>query len=69
MSNFGNAKKLCLFSLTRQNKIHGLTLADQGWIGPMILKNLRIRTGSDSNFADQDWARTEKFHSLLISDA
>jgi len=26
----------------------------------------RIRTGSDSIFANQDWIRTEKFHSLLI---
>jgi len=30
-------------------------------------KILGIRTGSDSTFADQDWTRTEKFHSLLIS--
>jgi len=28
---------------------------------------LRIRTGSDSILSDQDWTRTEKFHSLLIS--
>jgi len=27
----------------------------------------RIRTGSDSIFADQDWTRTEKFVSPLIS--
>jgi len=43
----------------------------------MIL-HWRIRTGSDQNFADQDWiglilsgqdwTRTEKFHSPLISD-
>jgi len=26
-----------------------------------------IRTGSDSIFADQDWTRTKKFHSPLIS--
>jgi len=63
MLNFGNAKKLCLFCL----KIHGLTLADQDWIGLVIFKNMRIRTGSDSNFADQDWTQTEKFHSPLIS--
>ena len=30
-------------------------------------KILRIRTGSDSIFADQDWTRTEKFASPLIS--
>jgi len=28
---------------------------------------LRIRTGSDSILSDQDWTRTEKFHSPLIS--
>ena len=33
----------------------------------MISKSLRIRTGSDSNLSDQDWTRTEKFHSPLIS--
>jgi len=41
----------------RQNKIHDFTLADQDWIGRMSFKN----------FADQDWTRTEKFHSPLIS--
>ena len=45
MLNFGKAEKLCLFCLMRQNKIHGFTLADQEWIGPMIIKN----------FADHDW--------------
>ena len=30
-------------------------------------KILRIRTGSDSIFLDQDWTRTEKFGSPLIS--
>ena len=30
-------------------------------------KILRIRTGSDSIVLDQDWTRTEKFHSPLIS--
>jgi len=34
----------------------------------MILKNFADMTGSDIFFADQDWTRTEKFHSLLISD-
>jgi len=31
-------------------------------------KILRIRTGSDSISSDQNWTRTEKFHSSLISD-
>ena len=30
-------------------------------------KILQIRTGSHSIFADQDWTRTEKFYSSLIS--
>jgi len=30
-------------------------------------KILRIRTGSDSILSDEDWTRTEKFHSPLIS--
>jgi len=38
--------------------IHDVTLADQDRIGMMIFKN----------FADQDWTRTKKFHSPLISD-
>ena len=50
----------------RQNKIYGFAWADQDWIGLMIFKNLRIRSGSDSTSADQDWTRTEKFHSPLI---
>jgi len=29
----------------RQNKIHGFTLADQDWIGPLIFKK----------YADKDW--------------
>jgi len=48
-------------------KIHAFTLVDQDWIGLMSFKNLRIRTGSDSVLSDQDWTRTEKFHSPLIS--
>jgi len=32
----------------------------------MVLRG-RIRTGSDSIYVDQDWTRTEKFHSPLIS--
>jgi len=31
-------------------------------------KILQIRTWLDSTSADQDWTRTEKFHSPLISD-
>ena len=33
----------------------------------MIFKNFADRTGSDSILSDQDWTRTEKFHSPLIS--
>jgi len=58
MLNFGNAKKLCLFCLMRQNKMHGLTLADQDWIGPVIFKN----------FADQDWIGIKICGSGLDSD-
>jgi len=36
-------------------------------MGPMIIKNLRIRVGSDSIVSDQNWTRTEKFYSPLIS--
>jgi len=43
--NFGNARRLSLFCLMRQNKIHGFTWTDQDWIGLIIFKN----------FADQDW--------------
>jgi len=32
----------------------------------MILRR-RVRTGSDSIFVEQDWTRTEKFHSALVS--
>jgi len=46
-------------------KIQYFTWADQDRIGLMILD----RTGSDSILSDQDWTRTEKFHSLLISGA
>jgi len=65
--NFGNAKRLYLFCLLRQNKIHGFTWADQDWIGPIIFKILLIRSGTKSIFADQDWTRSEKFHSPFIS--
>jgi len=42
----------------RQNKIHGLTLADQDWIGPVIFKNI----------ADQDWIGFKFCRSGLDSD-
>jgi len=66
--NFGNSKRLPIFCLMRENKIHGFTWADWDWIGLMISKILRIRTGSDSISADQDSTLTEKLHSSLISD-
>jgi len=68
--NFGNAENLCLFCLMRQNKIaymvlHGRIRTGADWWFSKILRN---RTGSDSICVDQDWTRTEKSHSLLISD-
>ena len=48
--------------------MHDFTLADQDWIGLIIFKNLRTRTGSDSILSDQDWTRTKIFHSPFISD-
>jgi len=48
-------------------KRHDFKRADQDWIGLMIFKNLRIRTGSDSILSNQDWTQTEKFFSPLIS--
>jgi len=47
--------------------MNDFTLADQDWIGLMIFKNLRIRAGSDSISSDQDWTRTEKLQSPLVS--
>jgi len=35
----------------------------------MIFKNFADQDWSDSILSDQDWTRTEKFHSPLISDA
>jgi len=58
MLNFGNTKKLCLFSTMRQNSIRGFTQADQDWMGPMIFKN----------FADQDWIGFNFCGSGLDSD-
>ena len=55
------------FASWRKIKIHDFTLANQDWIGLMIFKNLRIRPGSDSISLVQDWTRTEKFYSPLIS--
>jgi len=43
------------------------TLADQDWIRLMIFKKFAVRTGSYSISSDQDWIRTEKFCSPLIS--
>jgi len=47
--------------------IHDFALADQDRIGLMISKNFGDRTGSDSILSNQDWTRTEKFLSPLIS--
>jgi len=58
MLNFGNAKKLCLFCLMRQDNIHGFTSADQDWIRLTIFKN----------FADQDWIGLNFCGSGLDSD-
>ena len=40
---------------------------DQDWSDWWFSKILRIRTGSDSILSDQDWTRTKKFYSPLIS--
>jgi len=48
MLNFGNAKNLCLFCHKRQNKLHGLTLADQDWIRPVLFQKF-CRSGLDSD--------------------
>jgi len=47
--------------------LHDFSLADQDWIRLMIVKNFADKTGLDSILSDQDWTRTEKFHSPLIS--
>ena len=41
-------------------------MGGQDWIALMILNILRIRSGSDSIFSDQDWTWTEKVRSYLI---
>jgi len=48
--------------------MHDFTLAGQDWIGPIIFKILRIRTRSNSILSGQNWTRTEKFHSPIISE-
>jgi len=35
----------------------------------MIFKNLADQCWSDTIFSDEDWTRTEKFHSPLIFDS
>ena len=58
---------MCPFCLMRQIKymaLYGRIRTGSDW---WFSKVLQIRTGSDSTFADQDWTRTEKFHSSLIS--
>jgi len=42
-------------------------LEDQDWIGLLIFKNFADQDWIGFNFSDQDWTRTEKFHSPLIS--
>jgi len=61
-----NVKNGSVCFASRQNK-HCLEntwfyMGGSGWIGLMILKNLRISTGLDSIFSDQDWTRKENFH-------
>jgi len=48
-------------------KIQDFTLVYQDWIRLMIFKNFADRTGSDTILSNQDWTRTEIFHSPLIS--
>jgi len=65
--NFGNAKRMCLFCLMMQNKMHGFTWAEQDWIGLIIFKNFADQDWIRYIFCRQDWTWTEKFHSPLIS--
>ena len=44
-------------------------MADQDWIGLMILKKFADQDWIGFNFIGQDWTRTETFHSPLISDS
>jgi len=48
-------------------KIHDFTLADQDWIGLMDDFQKFCGSGLDSILSDQDWTRTEKFHSPFTS--
>jgi len=41
--------------------------ADQDWIGLMIFKNFADQDWIGLNLIGQDWTRTKKFHSPLIS--
>jgi len=52
----------------RQNKIRDFSLADQDWIGLVIFKNFVDQDWIRFNFIREDWTRTKKFHSPLISD-
>ena len=47
--------------------MNDFTWVEQDWIGLMIFKNFAITTGLDSISSNQNWTRTEKFHSPLIS--
>jgi len=50
-------------------KILYLTWTDQDWIGLVIFNNFADQDQIRFNFLQgQDWTRTEKFHSPLISD-
>jgi len=49
-------------------KIHDFTLVDQDWIGLANFKNFAYQDWIGFNFIGQDWTRTEKFCSPLISD-
>ena len=69
--HFGNGKGCVYFAswgcacFASWGKIKYMVLYGQIRTGSnwWFSKILRIRTGSDSNFADQDWTRTENFHS------
>ena len=65
--NFGNGRGCVLFASWGKIKYMVLYGRIRTGLGRWFSKILRIRTGSDSTFADQNWTRTEKFHSPLIS--
>jgi len=64
--NFRHAKRLCVFCLMRQNKIHGFTWADQDWIGLMSFKNFAEQGWIGFNFCgsrlDSDWKISQSTH-------